>query len=148
MTEIKIEIFYEEYQRIVNIIDFSIDQEIGVLSFNSDDYMNLINNMDFINSINKSVISSDSWLADYNQENSERLDLDFMKKAVVYDNIMIRVTKVGDRDLSFLSVNNDGDNTDHYKEFYIHFNESFSVGDNFSDWNSDSALSLDSVLNL
>ena len=80
MTEIKIEIFYEEHQRIVNIIDFSIDQEIGVLSFNSDDYMNLINNMDFINSINKSVISSDSWLADYNQENSERLDLDFMKK--------------------------------------------------------------------
>ena len=61
---------------------------------------------------------------------------------------MIRVTKVGDRDLSFLSVNNDGDNTDHYKEFYIHFNESFSVEDNFSDWNNDSALSLDYVLNL
>ena len=90
MTEIKIEIFYEEYQRIVNIIDFSIDQEIGILGFNSDDYMNLINNMDFINSINKSVISSDSWLADYTEENSERLDLDFMKKVVVYDNIMIR----------------------------------------------------------
>ena len=151
MTEIKIEIFYEEYQRIVNIIDFSIDQEIGILSFNSDDYMNLINNMDFINSINKSVISSDSWLADYNQENSERLDLDFMKKAVVYDNIMIRVTKLGNRDLSFLSINNDGDNTDHYKEFLkLTIDESFSVEDSieFSDWCSDSRFSLDYVLNL
>ena len=156
MTEIKIEIFYEEYQRIVNIIDFSIDQEIGVLSFNSDDYMNLINNMDFINSINKSVISSDSWLFDYsldleyNQGSGRKLDLERMKEAVVYDNIMIRVTKLGSRDLSFLSgyINNDSDNADHYKEFYIHFNEAYSVEDNFSDWTTDSALSLESVLNL
>ena len=149
MTEIKIEIFYEEAQRVVNIIDFSVEQEIDVLSFNADDYMNLINNVDFINAVNKSVISSDSWLFDYNKENSERLDLNFMKKAVVYDNIMIRVTKVGNRDLSFLSINNDGDNTDHYKEFLKgKIDESFSVEDYFSDWCSDSRFSLDSVLNL
>ena len=61
MTEIRIEIFYEEGPRIVNIIDFLVEQEIDILNFNSDDYENLINNVDFRNSVNKSIISSDSW---------------------------------------------------------------------------------------
>ena len=59
------------------------------------------------------------------------------------------IQKVGNRDLSFLSVNNDGDNTDHYKEFLKgKIDESFSVEDYFSDWCSDSRFSLESVLNL
>ena len=156
MTEIRIEIFYEEGPRIVNIIDCLVEQEIDVLNFNSDDYENLINNVDFRNSVNKSIISSDSWLFDYsldleyNQGSGRKLDLERMKEAVVYDNIMIRVTKVGSRDLSFLSgyINNDSDNADHYKEFDIHFNKAYSVEDNFSDWTANSALSLESVLNL
>jgi len=149
MTEIKIEISYEEAQRVVNIIDFSIGQEIDFSSFTGDDYINLINNDDFVNSVKKAVTSSDSWLSDYNQENSEKLNLDFMRQAVQYDNIIIKIIKIGDRDLSFLSVNNIGDNIDDCKEFLKgSINESFSFEDNFDDWCSESSLSLEYILNL
>ena len=149
MTEIKIEISYEEAQRVVNIIDFSIGQEIDFLSFTGEDYINLINNDDFVNSVKEAVTSSDSWLFDYNQENSEKLNLAFMRQAVQYDNIIIKIIKIGDRDLSFLSVNYIGDNIDDCKEFLKgSIDESFSFEDNFDDWCSESSLSLEYILNL
>ena len=119
MTDITIEIFYEEHQNIVNIINFSTNQKIDALNFNASDYENLINNNDdFIKEVNKAVIESDAWQFDYNQENSEKLDLAFMKKAVEHDSIMLRITKIGDRDLSFLSINNEyADKTAEHEQF-------------------------------
>ena len=149
MTEIKIEIFNEASQNVMNIIDFSIEQEIDFLSFNGDDYINLIHNDDFAHSVKEAVISSDTWLFDYNQENSEKLNLDIMRQAVQYDHIIIKIIKIGDRDLSFLSVNHIGDNIDDCKEFLNwSIDESFSFEDSFDDWCSESSLSLEYILNL
>ena len=157
MTEICIEVAYEEGQRIVNRINFSIEQEIDVDNFNAKDYEELLcSNTDFIKCVNQAVIASESWRFDYAQEDSEELDLAFMKSAVEHDFVMIRVVKIGNKDLSFLSVQNEREEDDrsNEKEQFLKGSDfECSIDDDefnntFNEMLGDSIMSLDYILNL
>ena len=157
MTEICIEVAYEEGQRIVNRINFSIEQEIDVDNFNAKDYEELLcSNTDFIKCVNQAVIASESWRFDYAQEDSEELDLAFMKSAVEHDFVMIRVVKIGNKDLSFLSVQNEREEDDRSKEkerflkgsdFECNIDDD-EFNNTFNEMLGDSIMSLDYILNL
>ena len=157
MTEICIEVSYEEGQRIVNRINFSIEQEIDVDDFNATNYEELIcNNTDFIKSVNQAIVASESWRFDYNHEDSEKLDLAFMKSAVEQDFVLIRVVKIGNKDLSFLSVQNESEEDDksNEKEHFLKGSDfecsidDDEFNDNFNEMLGNSILSLDYILNL
>jgi len=157
MTEICIEVAYEEGQRIVNRINFSIEQEIDVDNFNAKDYEELLcSNTDFIKCVNQAVIASESWRFDYAQEDSEELDLAFMKSAVEHDFVMIRVVKIGNKDLSFLSVQNEREEDDRSNEkeqflkgsdFECNIDDD-EFNNTFNEMLGDSIMSLDYILNL
>ena len=157
MTEICIEVAYEEGQRIVNRINFSTELDINIDNFNATDYEELIcNNTDFIKCVNQAIIASESWRFDYNHEDSEKLDLAFMKSAVEHDFVIIRVVKIGNNDLSFLSVQNESEEDDrsNEKEQFLKGSDfECSIDDdefneNFNEMLGNSILSLDYILNL
>ena len=150
-TLIKIEINDEEQNRAYNVIDVIMDKSIDTSNFNADRYNEIITDEEFLKKAKKAIKSADGWKYGYYMDGQETS----LKEVIEYvswgESIQIRLISVGDKELSFLSVDNFSD--DGKEEFLKGTSFEAKEGDDdFEDFynecvGSDNLLSFDYVVN-
>ena len=128
---IKIEVYFEEGPRVVNILDVPINKNIDTSNFNSDSYSDIISENLFLKNCKQCIENSDSWSYDVHRTDletmgdewyddwDENMNFDYVKSGIENgDPYMVRVIGCDDLDLSFLSVtNNDKDKNEKHEKF-------------------------------
>ena len=108
-TLIKIEINNEEEHRAYNVIDVMLDKSIDTANFNADRYHEIITDDEFLKEASKAIKSADGWKYGYYMDGEESSFKEVMEYVSWGESIQIRLIAVGDRDLSFLSLDNFSD---------------------------------------
>tara|TARA_Y100001980_G_C14552174_1_gene336144 strand:+ start:391 stop:2685 length:2295 start_codon:yes stop_codon:yes gene_type:complete len=164
---IKIEIYFEENVRVVNILDVSYDKKLEASNFDGDQYYDIISDEIFLKNAKKSIEESKDWKYDFNQTDldtmgqdyyddwDEQMNFQFIKNGVDNgDPYMVRIVGVDDLDLSFLSASVDlSENKNEKHESFLKDTgyETNLDDDDFEDnfnafMNEDKLLSLEHIL--
>jgi len=150
-TLVKIEIHDEEQNRAYNVVDVVFNKSIDTTNFNADSYNSLITDDDFLKKAKESIEAADGWKYGYyidGEENSLKDVIDYVSYG---DSILIRLISVGEKELTFLSVDNFSD--DGKEEFlkgtsYESKLDDDDFEDNYNDCvNGDNLLAFDYVIN-
>ena len=105
-TLVKIEIHDEEQSRAYNVVDVVFNKSIDTTNFNADSYNSLITDDDFLKKAKESIEAADGWKYGYYMDGQD-MTLEEVKDCLDFgDMIQIRVIAVGDKNLSFLSLDN------------------------------------------
>lgn len=130
-TFVKIEIYFEENPRVVNVLDVPLNQKVDIENFNSDNYIEIISNDQFHKQTREYIEKSDSWCYDIHQTDLEimgqeyydnwdmQMNIDYIKSCLKSTPIMVRIIGVGRLNLSFLSVVYDEGNKNKYRENFL-----------------------------
>ena len=108
-TLIKIEINNEKEHRAYNVIDVILEINIDASDFNADRYHEIINDKSFLKKAKEAIQSANGWKYGYYMDGEETSLKEVMEYVSWGESIQIRLIAVGDKDLSFLSLDNFSD---------------------------------------
>ena len=167
-STVKIEIYFEENIRVVNILDVLIDKRLETVDFDGDQYYEIISDEIFLKNAKKCIENSKDWKYDVNQTDletmgqeyyddwNEHMNFQYIKDGIDNgDPYMVRIIGVDDLDLSFLSASVDlSENKNEKHENFLKDTgyETNLDDDDFEDnfiafMNEDKLLSLEHILN-
>ena len=127
------------------------NKSIDTTNFNADSYNSLITDDDFLKKAKESIEAADGWKYGYYIDGEEISLKDVIDYVSYGDSIQIRLISVGEKELTFLSVDNFSD--DGKEEFlkgtsYESKLDDDDFEDNYNDCvNGDNLLAFDYVIN-
>ena len=108
-TLIKIEINNEKEHMAYNVIDVILEKNIDASDFNADRYHEIINDKSFLKKAKEAIQSANGWKYGYYMDGEDTSLKEVMEYVSWGESIQIRLIAVGDKDLSFLSLDNFSD---------------------------------------